>query len=297
MERDVAIGDGVSLHYAEAGSGDAVICLHGTGPGSSGLSSYAANIGAIGERFHTYVPDLPRFGGSTKVKITAPRLDYMSGAIRRFMDALGIERAHLVGNSMGAQTALKLAIDSPDRVGRLVLMAPAVMGYSLSLADADRGDAADLDVLLRRRAVPRADAAAAAAHGPRPAAGSPTRSSTSGSRRASTRRPSRRTRSARGHGRAWRVRSEKCAAPTLLIWGLEDRATPFDHALYLMKTLPGRPAARAPALRPLGERRAGRGVQRAGRRLPEPGLTPASKPSRRKQPWRPCWRSRARTQA
>lgn len=237
VERDVAIGDGVSLHYAEAGSGDAVICLHGTGPGSSGLSSYAANIGALGERFHTYVPDLPRFGGSTKVKISAPRLDYMSGAVRRFMDALGIDRAHLVGNSMGAQTALKLAIDSPDRVGRLVLMAPAVMGYSLSspmpteavrlISTYYSGDGPSRErmrqLLLRMVHDPSrltdevVDARFQASIDPE-------------------------TLEANSIGPWARQSLEgevgECAAPTLLIWGLEDRATPFDHALYLMKTLP-----------------------------------------------------------
>ena len=115
----------VRIHYGEAGAGPPVICLHGTGPGADAWANFRLNAGALADRHRTLLVDLPRFGRSEKVVVKGPRLDYLSGAIRAFMDALGIERAHFVGNSMGAQVALKIAIDTPERVGRMVLVAPA----------------------------------------------------------------------------------------------------------------------------------------------------------------------------
>jgi 4,5:9,10-diseco-3-hydroxy-5,9,17-trioxoandrosta-1(10),2-diene-4-oate hydrolase len=237
LEHDVKLDDDLTLHYAECGSGDPVICLHGTGPGSSGVSSYAPNLADISKKFHTFVPDLPRFGKSSKVKITAPRLDYMSSAVRRFMDAVGIDRAHLVGNSMGAQTALKLAIDTPERVGRLVLMAPAAVGFSLHTPmpteavrlisryyDGPGPSRERMRELLLRMVYDPAYLTDEVVEERYRASIDPE------------------TIEANSIG-PWARQSlegelERCTAPTLLVWGHDDRATPFDTALLLMKKLP-----------------------------------------------------------
>ena len=121
----------VRIHYGEAGTGPPVICLHGTGPGADAWTNFRLNAGALADHHRTLLVDLPRFGRSEKVVVKGPRLDYLSGAIRALLDALGIQRAHFVGNSMGGQVALKLAIDTPERVGRMVLVAPAPIGHSV----------------------------------------------------------------------------------------------------------------------------------------------------------------------
>ena len=64
-ERTVTIG-GRQIFYAEAGTGPAVLLLHGGGPGASGLSNYSRNIDALSENFRVIVPDLPGYGRSTK---------------------------------------------------------------------------------------------------------------------------------------------------------------------------------------------------------------------------------------
>ena len=102
---------GVRVHYQEAGSGDPVICLHGAGPGANSFSNFRRNIDALAERFRVVLYDMPQFGQSEKVAITDGRLSFNAGVLDAFMAEMGIDRAHFIGNSMGGQVSLKLAID------------------------------------------------------------------------------------------------------------------------------------------------------------------------------------------
>lgn len=121
----------LKIHYVEAGTGDPVICIHGGGPGASGWSNFKQNLPALSEHFRTMLIDLPQFGQSDKPVIEGSRLAFWAGTMRDFLDALGLEKAHFVGNSMGGGTSAKTAIDYPDRVDRLVLMGAAGHGNSL----------------------------------------------------------------------------------------------------------------------------------------------------------------------
>ena len=112
------------LFVTEAGSGDPVLLLHGGGPGATGVSNYSRNIDVLADRFRVIVPDLPGYGQSSKdIDHTDPFGD-LAFAIRGLLDELGIEKAHLVGNSYGGAAALRLALDRPDKVDRLILMGP-----------------------------------------------------------------------------------------------------------------------------------------------------------------------------
>jgi 4,5:9,10-diseco-3-hydroxy-5,9,17-trioxoandrosta-1(10),2-diene-4-oate hydrolase len=112
----------VKLRYHEAGRGPALIMIHGGGPGAGGWSNYRRNVDHFAERFRVILPDLPGFAKSDKPKIEGGILTFMAKAIKDLMDALDISRAHFVGNSLGGATTMKLAVDYPDRAGRLVLM-------------------------------------------------------------------------------------------------------------------------------------------------------------------------------
>ncbi|MFR9779652.1 alpha/beta fold hydrolase [Micromonospora sp. MS34] len=118
--RDIAV--------TERGAGAAVVLLHGGGPGASGMSNYARNVDALAQRFHVIVPDLPGYGRSSKEIDQSEPFGDLAAAVRGLLDELGIERAHLVGNSYGGAAALRLALDRPDRVGRLILMGPGGIG-------------------------------------------------------------------------------------------------------------------------------------------------------------------------
>jgi 4,5:9,10-diseco-3-hydroxy-5,9,17-trioxoandrosta-1(10),2-diene-4-oate hydrolase len=126
---------GFRLHYHESGTGPAVVLLHGGGPGASAWSNFGRNLPVFAERFRTLLVDQPGFGESDKPKITGHYFTFSADALLGLLDKLDIERAHLVGNSLGGGTAVRFALRHPDRAGRLVLMAPG--GLSLNVLSPD----------------------------------------------------------------------------------------------------------------------------------------------------------------
>jgi len=125
-----------TIHYVDAGAGPVVLLLHGGGPGASGVSNYSRNIGALSLRFRVIVPDMPGYGRSSKgISRTDPFGD-LATTMHGFLDALRVGRAHLVGNSLGGACALRMALDRPERVGRLVLMGPGGVDTTRSLPTA-----------------------------------------------------------------------------------------------------------------------------------------------------------------
>ena len=122
----------VRFHYNEVGSGPkTMICLHGGGPGASSWSNFTNNIEALAENHRVLLVDLPQFGKSDKFVIEGPRLTIVAGMLAEFMDTLGVASADFIGNSYGGQVAIKLAIDAPDRVNRLVVIGSAPVVHSL----------------------------------------------------------------------------------------------------------------------------------------------------------------------
>ena len=105
------------LHYREAGSGPAVILLHGLGGDGS---RWASNLAPLSQHFHVIALDQIGFGQSDK-----PMANYHVGMLSeflvRFLSTVGISKASLVGNSLGAGVALYTAVHYPEVVNRLVL--------------------------------------------------------------------------------------------------------------------------------------------------------------------------------
>jgi 4,5:9,10-diseco-3-hydroxy-5,9,17-trioxoandrosta-1(10),2-diene-4-oate hydrolase len=119
---------GKPMFVAEAGDGPPVVMLHGGGPGASGVSNYSRNIDSLAERFRVIVPDLPGYGRSAKGVDQSDPFGYLADMIRGLLDELGVGTACLVGNSYGGAAALRLALDTPQRVDKLVLMGPGGIG-------------------------------------------------------------------------------------------------------------------------------------------------------------------------
>jgi pimeloyl-ACP methyl ester carboxylesterase len=116
---------GQKIHYLEAGSsGPTLILLHGLG---GDATNWALTIPALASKYHVYVPDQIGFGKSDK-----PIINYRVATLVEFLDQfyqkLGIEKATLVGNSLGGWTAAAFAIAYPQKVERLVLVCAA--GYT-----------------------------------------------------------------------------------------------------------------------------------------------------------------------
>ncbi len=124
----ITVNGDTQICYTEIGAGTPVVLLHGGGPGASGMSNYVRNIDALATRFRVIVPDLPGYGRSSKNLDQTDPFGALADAIRALLDHLGLDTAHLVGNSYGGACALRLALDTPHRVDRMVLMGPGGIG-------------------------------------------------------------------------------------------------------------------------------------------------------------------------
>ncbi|MFD8818117.1 alpha/beta fold hydrolase [Streptomyces sp. NPDC059627] len=124
---------GRKIFVAETGDGPPVLLLHGGGPGASGVSNYIRNIAELAKEYRVIVPDLPGYGRSGKGVDGSDPFGFLADHIRGLLDRLGLGRAHLVGNSYGGACALRLALDTPDRVDRMVLMGPGGIGTTRAL--------------------------------------------------------------------------------------------------------------------------------------------------------------------
>jgi 4,5:9,10-diseco-3-hydroxy-5,9,17-trioxoandrosta-1(10),2-diene-4-oate hydrolase len=121
----VDIGGGLHMHYHEAGRGTPLLFLHGSGPGASGWSNFKKNFPYFAERGHrVIVIDNLGFGHSSKPDDRDYSMDFVVGGVIALLDRLGIERCAVIGNSHGGAVAIQLALLQPQRVSKLVLMAP-----------------------------------------------------------------------------------------------------------------------------------------------------------------------------
>ncbi|HUO38588.1 MAG TPA: alpha/beta fold hydrolase [Mycobacterium sp.] len=242
-ERTVRV-NGKEIFVAEEGTGPPVVLLHGGGPGASGVSNYSRNIDALAQHFRVIVPDMPGYGRSAKGVDRSDPFGYLADYIRGMLDELGIERAHLVGNSYGGSCALRLALDTPHRVDKLVLMGPGGVGTTRGLPTAGLksllayygGDGPSLDKLrtfIRTYLVFDGDAVPesliesryAASIDPDVVANPPLQ------------RPA-------GLRTLWRMdftrdrRLSTLETPTLAIWGRDDKVNKPNGAAMLAKRMP-----------------------------------------------------------
>jgi 2-hydroxy-6-oxonona-2,4-dienedioate hydrolase len=123
-----------NVHYNDAGpaDGQAVLMLHGSGPGATGWANFHRNIDPLAaEGYRVILIDFPGWGKSDAfLNASGSRSDFNGRIIQNLLDHLGIERAHLIGNSMGGHSATAFALGNPTRVGKLVLMGGGTGGPS-----------------------------------------------------------------------------------------------------------------------------------------------------------------------
>lgn len=124
-EATYPVASGYDIHLKEAGAGPAVVFIHGSGPGASGASNFRQNIDAFAAAgFRVVLPDLIGYGGSSKPEGIDYTLQLFTDTLYDALRQHGIERASLVGNSLGGAIALQMTLDHPEFVEKLVLMAP-----------------------------------------------------------------------------------------------------------------------------------------------------------------------------
>jgi 4,5:9,10-diseco-3-hydroxy-5,9,17-trioxoandrosta-1(10),2-diene-4-oate hydrolase len=119
------LSSGYEMHLREAGTGPAVVFIHGSGPGVNAHSNFFANYPVIAAAgFRVVLPDMIGYGYSSKPTGIDYTLDLFTTSLIELLDAIGVHQCVLIGNSLGGAIALKIAIDHPERVGKLVLMGP-----------------------------------------------------------------------------------------------------------------------------------------------------------------------------
>ena len=115
---------GRKIWVTQLGEGPALLLLHGGGPGATGASNFSRNVAPLSSHFRLIIPDLPGYGRSTKGIDRADPFGDLATTMLGLLDALGIDKAHALGNSLGGACALRLALERPERVDRLVLLGP-----------------------------------------------------------------------------------------------------------------------------------------------------------------------------
>lgn len=112
----------LDTNYHAAGAGHPVVLLHGSGPGVSAWTNWKRVIPALAQDLHVIAPDMAGFGYTERNPDLHLDIKLWVKHLLGFMDALGLERVSLVGNSFGGSLALAAAARFPDRFDRLVLM-------------------------------------------------------------------------------------------------------------------------------------------------------------------------------
>ena len=120
-----AVSGGYEINIADAGSGPNVVFIHGSGPGASGASNFRGNYEAFIEAgYRVSMPDMIGYGASSKPEGVDYPLQLFTDTLYEALVAHGVENAALVGNSLGGAVAIQMALDHPEFVTSLVLLAP-----------------------------------------------------------------------------------------------------------------------------------------------------------------------------
>jgi 2-hydroxymuconate-semialdehyde hydrolase/2-hydroxy-6-oxo-octa-2,4-dienoate hydrolase len=106
--------------------------MHGSGPGVSGTANWQYNIPPLAKTFHVLAPDIVGFGATDRPADIVYSLRAWTDHMWAFLDAQGIEKAAIVGNSLGGRIALQMATDRPERISRMVLMGSPGVGMTLT---------------------------------------------------------------------------------------------------------------------------------------------------------------------
>lgn len=230
--------NGVTIHTNEAGSGPVLFGFHGGGPGANAWDNTKHNIDELAKHFRVILFDLPGYGGSSKENIALPdetRDRTIARIVREFMDVRGIEKCNLYAASASAPGALRLGIDNPDRILKIVLAAgnpgganwftPVPAQGIQALNEFAENPTYENMVRIMKNFIPRPELltedmikrrfemATLPGH-----------------------LESRRTREARNSDIVAEL--NKLKAPVLVVWGHQDRMSPMEGALKGLATIP-----------------------------------------------------------
>lgn len=227
--------------YQEAGEGPTVILIHGGGPGAYGYSNYRKNLIPLAERGnHVVIIDLPGYGQSDYRTSEGGLFAPMAEATLELIDHLGIDKASLVGNSLGGGTSLRLALDHPTRVDKMILMGPGGSlpatatfpseGLTRMLTFYD-GEGPTIDKLNKVIDLLVYDRSSITPELVEERFRTATLPNTMAN-------PPLRGQGYNPKNDLWREDIDKLDHKTLLVWGQDDKVLPLDMAFILLKRIP-----------------------------------------------------------
>ena len=122
----------LQLHYNGVGQGaETVVMLHGSGPGATGWANFNHNVEPlVAAGYRVILMDCFGWGKSDSIVCKGSRSELNARTLKSLLDALDIERVHIIGNSMGGHSAVAFALANRERVGKLVLMGGGTGGPS-----------------------------------------------------------------------------------------------------------------------------------------------------------------------
>ena len=230
------------ISTVQAGVGDPVLLLHGLG---ATKASMLPSLAALSATHRAIAIDLPGFGDSAKPLRGRYDPAFFAGGVLALLEALGIDRAHVVGNSLGGRVAIEVGLRAPDRVGRLGLLAPSLAWLRgrpwAGLLRVVPPVLGALQPAPRRVVEPIARRALGDARSPWMAAGMDEflRGYLTPSGRAAFYAAARQIylEDPGGPGGFW-TRLEELAPPALFVWGRRDPLVPIAFAAHVRRVLP-----------------------------------------------------------
>lgn len=123
---------GIQTNYLEAGSGDPVILIHGSGPGVTAYANWRLSIPVLAQKYRVLAPDIAGFGYTERKADQVYNLNFWVRHLTEWMDAVGVKKAKFVGNSFGGALTLALTARHPERVERFVLMGAAGVNFEMT---------------------------------------------------------------------------------------------------------------------------------------------------------------------
>jgi 4,5:9,10-diseco-3-hydroxy-5,9,17-trioxoandrosta-1(10),2-diene-4-oate hydrolase len=239
--------DSFDVTYHEAGEGPTLVMLHGGGAGATGWSNFKDNFATFASRFHTILFNQPGFGGTGyPEKFDRHYLSFAADLLAGFLDVVGVEQTHLLGNSLGAAVTARFALDHPTRLHRVVLMGTgSALSVGLFAARPSEGivrlneftSAAEptpamMEAFLRtlvhhQELITPELVAERFEMAVTPEGSEGTRALLAGYHDPRW----------AGEGELWRI-ADRITHETLITWGREDRVQPLDGAFLAMRLMP-----------------------------------------------------------
>lgn len=233
---------GVRVHYHEAGEGPVLLLVHGGAPGAYGWGNFGQNLDALSQHFRTIIVDLPGYGRSDKPDVTGDRNSFYAETFIAMLDTLGISSASVCGLATGGGAGIMMAVSHPDRVDRLILVSSmgglptfspsptegqkVIQSYYTGEGPTEEKMRNYLSVMMYDQDLITDDVVNdryQASIDPEFMAKAP---EGRGKRRGA------------GQGPPLWAMLENISAPTLVVWGRDNRIQGYDNALFMLNRIP-----------------------------------------------------------